>query len=523
MSILMNIKNYKITASSFIGLFFVINPISLIAQDFANMYNRPGGKKIIPLQCASHWDWSADVKNNLENMQAMRPYMDGVIFHTGSTYGQPNFAFNNEIWTEESLRFDELKIIKIKSTKFTDNFILMWGHAQNTDPDFFNDTLWKQICKNAVLTGKAVNVSGSKGIMFDPEFYSPKNTYSPWWYSKTGDFSTSYLKNGKSFSDVQLKARQRGKEYVQALQTHQPQITILTTFLYSYVWAYCYDVIDKLPASQYALLGAFADGMIEGLNKNSIIIDGNETSYYSNESRKYVESSDQMDYKFCKYDAPQILCDSAILKKWKKQGQVAMAPYFDYCYNIYLPNSWSFPAYQSKWMTHNIYNALLTTDQYVWLYVESMDFWKGKNTPADVDVYKDFISAIDKFRNGKSLGYDMHKPDTTFKFNGNKPAEFINVPKEVNLSILKKIRSGRKEIITTNIIANSYIAKVEYYLNSMSIGMATVAPYNLEYTLPSADMTFFARIFLKNGTHYTSAPLFIKKNLLKKKVFKKKP
>jgi len=114
--------------------------------------------------------------------------------------------------------------------------------------------------------------------------------------------------------------------------------------------------------------------MFEGLNPGATIIDGNEPSYYIDDTRKFVENTDQTDYKFCRFDGPKSLCDPAILKKWHSQGQVAMAPYLENCYNRYTPNVWSTPDYQSKWMTHNIYNSLMTTDQYVWIYIESMDF-----------------------------------------------------------------------------------------------------------------------------------------------------
>jgi len=48
-------------------------------------------------------------------MQVNKPFMDGVILHTGATYCQPCFAFNNEVWTDSSLRFNELETIAGKN------------------------------------------------------------------------------------------------------------------------------------------------------------------------------------------------------------------------------------------------------------------------------------------------------------------------------------------------------------------------------------------------------------------------
>jgi hypothetical protein len=496
--------------------FLFLFTVSLTSAQIPKSPYSAANKKIITLQGYRYWDWSSDLKNNLEKMQVKRPYMDGVIFHTGKVSTQPNFAFNDEVLTEESLHFDDLQIIKEKSTRFTDNFIWIWGHAQNTSPDFFNDSLWNIVGKNAELMGKAVKTAGCKGIMFDPEFYSSNDTYSPWWYGKSGKFSAPYIKAGKSFKEVQFKARQRGKEYILALQKFNPKITILTTFLYSYVWAYCYNDIQKLPDSEYSLLSAFADGMLDGLNKNSILIDGNETSYYINESRKYVENSDQADYKFCRFDAPEKLCDSATLVKWHTQGQIAMAPYLEYCYNRYSPKSWSKPEYQSKWMAHNVYNSLLATDQYVWIYIEGMDFWKGTNLPEGVDVFSDINTAIAKFKNGLSLGYDMVKPVNEFEFNGEKPSQFIDNTMDIKLKYSYKTKKHNEVSITSNLLSDTNILKVEYYLNSIKIGSVVKAPYSIESVATLDSALVFARIFLNDGKHITSAPLIIT-NLKKKK------
>lgn len=486
-------------------------PNHLIAQNQVYPYQATN-KKLLTLHGYKYWDWSANLKDNLETMQAKRPYIDGIIFHNGYNYGQPLFAFNNEIWTEKSLRFDDLSIISKKWTKFTDNFIWIWGHAQNTNPDFFNDTLWTKIIKNTELLGKALKTGGCKGIMFDAEFYSEGSTYSPWWYTipfNNPKHVGTPPYSEKTFDEVSAKAKQRGREYVQALQVHMPKITILTTFLYSYVWAYCYDDIKKLPISQYGLFGAFANGMLEGLNSGSILIDGNETSYYIDETRKYFEYSDQNDYEFNRIEAPAIFCDSLLLKKWNTQGQVAMAPYLEKCYNRYGSEKWNTPDYQSKWMTHNVYNSLLASDQYVWIYIERMDFWKAENTPPQVDVYKDIKDAVDKFRNGEPLGYEMYKPDSIFKWQNEKQAKFITSPK-IELTISPNKLPGNITI-TAIIKENVSISKVEFYANSLKIGEAVKAPHSIQKQFLKSDYLLFVRVFKTDGTHFTSAPIVLKK------------
>jgi len=477
------------------------------AQEFLYPF-KATQKKIIILQGSHYWDWSEDLKDNIENMQASHPYINGVVFHVGPKYDQSSYAFDNESWTENSLRFNELKAISGKWTNFTDNFILLRGNSNNAGPDFFDDKLWKQIITNTELLGKAVKTGGCKGIVFDPEFYSGNHTYSPWWYNKAEKYSAPYKEKGISFGDVTVKARQRGKEYVQALQKHMPQVTILTTFLYSSAWAYCYNDIQKQPDSPYALLASFGNGMLEGLNRGSILIDGNEPSYYIDETRKYLEGSDENDYSYTRYDATIKLCDATALKKWNAQGQVAMSPYLDNYYNIYSPVSWSTPEYQSKWMMHNVYNSLLASDQYVWVYIESTDFWKTTNTPAGVDIYKDIRTAVDKFRKGEALGYDMYKSDENYKFQSDKQAQFIYGPvPRVSVKYDKSLPGNVTIQVDTD--NGTAVSKVKFYINSVIAGESDKQPYILKKWLPEGNFCIVARTFNVDGTHCTSAPLII--------------
>ena len=272
-------------------------------------------KKVIVLNAGgNYWTWAKGLADRLEAMQRARPFVDGVAFHMGPAKSTALWAFNREQWSEERLMFAELERIAKKATRYKDNFILVWGHARNAKPDFFDDALWNGIEKNAELLGKAVRVSGSKGIVFDPEFYSAKESYSPWWYDRSGPKviqEPPYLARGQSFAEVKAKTRQRGREYMRALQKEKPDIVVLGLFLYSVPRAYALST-EKLPKTDYALLPAFADGMLEAIGPKAVLIDGNEGSYYLDESRKYLEDSDQGDYPFVQ-SAAQALCAPELL------------------------------------------------------------------------------------------------------------------------------------------------------------------------------------------------------------------
>jgi hypothetical protein len=158
-------------------------------------------RKIIVFNAGNDWNWANGLAANLERMQADRPFVDGLVFHLGTTKGCPKFGFNREQWSETSLWFDELKSIASKSSRFHENFIIYWAHANNVGPDFFDDTLWRQIAQNAELFGRAAKTAGCRGIFFDPEYYSGGQSYSPWWHDKPkAAKSPPYVNRGQSFA-----------------------------------------------------------------------------------------------------------------------------------------------------------------------------------------------------------------------------------------------------------------------------------------------------------------------------------
>jgi hypothetical protein len=197
-------------------------------------------------------------------MQRDRPFVDGLVMHTGSTPNCPAFAFNREKWTRQSLWFDDLVAIGKRSPAFRQNFLMYWPQADRGGPDFFDDELWNQIIENAKLFSTAVKLSGARGIFFDPEYYAGNASYSPWWYEpEHAGQQPPYRKRSQSFQIVANKAHERGFQLMKAFSSDKPDIVLLSTFLYSGVWSHCNGDPNRLARSQYALLAAFTDGMLE--------------------------------------------------------------------------------------------------------------------------------------------------------------------------------------------------------------------------------------------------------------------
>ena len=67
-------------------------------------------------------------------------------------------------------------------------------------------------------------ISKVKGIGFDPEFYFNNSKLNSWTYSPT-------LHNNLSYQEVGNYVRKRGKQFMQALQTENPDVKILCFWL----------------------------------------------------------------------------------------------------------------------------------------------------------------------------------------------------------------------------------------------------------------------------------------------------
>ena len=152
------------------------------------------------------WDvpYPDQVRKEIRNMEK-KPF-DGIIFRLREW----NHAFDPRPWDEAKLKpqFDDLAAIEWKT--FTDNFLCLYA-ANNWKMDWFNDEQWKGIAANLRLSAKAARIGRCVGIVFDPEPYGDN----PWAYAGKD--------KGRSFAEVEAQVRQRGAQFMTALQAELPR------------------------------------------------------------------------------------------------------------------------------------------------------------------------------------------------------------------------------------------------------------------------------------------------------------
>jgi hypothetical protein len=358
-------------------------PILLMGQENA------GQKKLIEFG----WDYPtvSFLKNNISKMQNT-PF-DGVVFSL-------DFDIYNAFDTTQRshLQFQYEDLSEIQWENFTDNFLFVRG-AGYSGAHWLSDKSWEKIVKNLKRVSKALAISKAKGIGFDPEYYYKDSTLNPWVYR------ASWYK-GLSYRQVGNYVRKRGKQFIQALETNKPDVKILCFWLLGLVSMQ--NQLHPIAETGMALYPFFVEGMLEGKNKTSEIIDGNEYSYGYQTSASFVESG-----KYQRTNGAKLIKESLTSKI--QNVSLAHAVFFDL---IYATSTVYENGYDNKtkqcWLRNNLYNAFKTTDKYVWFYNEKINWWKGQVPSGVAEIIKDVKTQINIERNNTNL--EVSGKSSTFDF-----------------------------------------------------------------------------------------------------------
>lgn len=353
------------------------------------------GKKLIEYG----WDVPVPtyVAQNIRSMET-KPF-DGIMMKLQSNGLQS--CLTRTRWTESSLQpqFDALQ--RIQWQKFTDNFIITYAASTQ---DWFSDSDWAAIESNVGMLAKATKLGKCKGLVFDPEPYGQN----PWTYSVQPQAGS------RSFAEYKAKVRQRGAQFIRAYQKEFPtgDVYVLSFYLMK-LFQDCYinpnNGDSQLVNFEWGLLPAFINGMLDGANANVVLLDGNEGAYYYTTEKEFLDARNHIRQTSANLVAPEL--------KTKYLNQVRNAPslYVDYCFDM-LPAPFWKPLYSKQmsaterkmWFEHNVYHALKTSDRYVWMYSEHMNWWT--NTTIPTGLVDAITSAKQKVANNQPLGFDI----TTF-------------------------------------------------------------------------------------------------------------
>jgi len=360
----------------------------LSASTFAQTaFSQPVQKKLIELG----WDKpdAASLRKNLKQME--RSPFNGVIINiTGANEKGEKVsfyhAFSNATWKKEYFQssIDDLKAIH--SQKLTDNFVQFTANPGNVD--WFDDAGWKQVVDHWRIAAQVAKEGGLKGIAFDPEPYvKPHRQF---------DYAAQPQHDKHSFAEYQAKARQRGREVVNAMASVDPHLVILTTRMLSDVMTAAFSPTPQaaLPSTgPLNLCPAFINGWLDAAPPTMIFVEGTEDpGYRANSQFDFLKAGNEMRQNALSLIAPENR------QKYKAQVQVSFGIYLDAYIND--PSKYYYIDPKGETSTERLYQnvgyAADVADEYVWIYGEKYRWWPTANKSVKAESWNDAMPGINE-------------------------------------------------------------------------------------------------------------------------------
>jgi hypothetical protein len=342
------------------------------------------------------WDMKSpeELAKGIDQLQRL-PF-DGLTIRTNWCYTFYSTGLGSPDGTVELVK-------NIKWGKFTDNFIWM---VAGKKVDWFDDKLWADdgnIMKNIRALAKIGAAAGCKGIVFDPELI--------YWGAgdNTWDYTKQLRRSDKTFAEFEVMTRKRGVQVMKAINQYMPNTNFLVLF-----WGSMANFREAAKANDpklyqeivqgnnYGLVNAFLCGMLEGADSGTYIIDGDESSYYNTSAKAYQNARAQVKEKSL------AIIPKDLQAKYRQQVQYGSSVFADYLSNgqiWQIPSTYLTPAERAKWMEHNVYWAMKTSDHYVWMWSEHIEYLRNKL------VAPEMIPAInlakEKVNTGQPLGFEI--------------------------------------------------------------------------------------------------------------------
>jgi hypothetical protein len=197
---------------------------------------------------------------------------------------------------------------------------------------------------------------------------------------------------------------------MEAMQSQIPDVKVLMFHQYQMLYAVAHNPDPAkreatLSAADYGLYLPFLNGMLSVINKNAQMIDGNEGSYYYQKPAQFYDAYWQM------REGAKVNVPKELWGKYETNEKAANALYVDRLFSLrpetfgYQISAGMTPEERAQWFEQNTYYALKTSQEYVWLYSEKMNWWTNKDLPPGLQ--NAVIAAKEKLMDGQELGYNL--------------------------------------------------------------------------------------------------------------------
>jgi hypothetical protein len=274
-------------------------------------------------------------------------------------------AFSRERWERDQFNETLADLKAVRPVLATENFLMVW--ANPGDVDWFDDQGWSQIVDHWRHLAWLATQGGLRGLCCDAEPYTKPH--------QQFNYTTQPERDRHSFEEYRAKARQRGREVMQAVAAEFPDVTILTYRLLCDLLSYASldDPAQAMEGHTYGLQPAFIDGWLDAAPPTVTIVEGNENAYLYSQPEQFDRAFVQL-----RVEAPRLLAPEHQAKV-RAQYRVGHGLYLDAHANP--PGSkWHVPPLNGSGAARleaNVTAAFRASDGYVWLWGEKGRWWPG--------------------------------------------------------------------------------------------------------------------------------------------------
>ncbi len=296
-----------------------------------------------------------------------------------------SYVLDELVWSKKAVPYAAVQqtvrdLLRIQWGPLTDNFF--WyrlsgeGRSGPLAVDLTNDGDWAAIQNNAAVMARACREAKFKGFLLDTEQYGS-------YAAKAADAATQPEGEGgegedqedgkpksppsRSFPmgrDSAEVLRQRGRQWIEAVQAEYPDITIIIFF----GWA---PDLDR--AGFLAGVKDFLNGVLEGLKKPARLVHGYENTFYYGQaanSRYFQEAlpGDRARYEWARQSMRKWRCFSTDPEKYDQFVEPGMAAWVESDpWNLWGPG---YPSGTRDTIWSNLPLSLAYADEYVWVWSE---------------------------------------------------------------------------------------------------------------------------------------------------------
>ena len=276
------------------------------------------------------------------------------------------YALSRERWEWSEFADALADLQAARPTTCVENYLMLYSNPG--DVDWFDDAGWQEIVDHWRLLARLAHEGGLRGLLFDAEPHTPP--YSQFLYRAQPGRDTH------TFGEYRAKARQRGREVLDAVAAEFPDLTIFSYRLFSDLLGLLDsgDLERALEPDTYGLLPAFVDGWLDVVPPDVRVVEGTEDiGYRANSSAEYDGAFTRLKLHLADFLAPEHR------EKVARQFRIGHSLYLDAYVNP-PGNPWHIDrtgTTAAARLSANLSSALAAADGLVWLYGEKGRWWNA--------------------------------------------------------------------------------------------------------------------------------------------------